>query len=84
VAFITSKSSCAVTVYVASTLILTLITSISHQLLSLYGTGASPEDIQKGYNDNAKYQRDPYQLHSDQIEELKDFAKAKGRLGKEE
>ncbi|TGJ78477.1 hypothetical protein E0Z10_g10291 [Xylaria hypoxylon] len=57
---------------------------ISHHLLTLYGLGASPEDIQKGYNDNANYQRSTYQVHPDQIEELKDFDKAKKKLGKEQ
>ncbi|KAI8945023.1 HypA protein [Xylaria longipes] len=57
---------------------------ISHHLLSLYGIGASPEDIQQGYNDNANYQRSPYQVHPDQVEALKDFDKAKEKLGKEE
>ncbi|TRX89488.1 hypothetical protein FHL15_009657 [Xylaria flabelliformis] len=57
---------------------------ISHHLLSLYGIGASPEQIQQGYDDNANYQRAPYQVHADQIEALKDFDKAKEKLGKEE
>ncbi|KAI0397059.1 HypA protein [Xylariaceae sp. FL0594] len=57
---------------------------ISHHLLSLYGIGAAPEDIQKGYNDNASYQRSPYEVHDDQVEELRDFEKAKTKLGKEE
>ncbi|KAI0201136.1 HypA protein [Astrocystis sublimbata] len=57
---------------------------ISHHLLSLYGVGASPEDIQKGYDDNANYQRSPYKVHPDQVAELKDFSKAKQKLGKEE
>ncbi|KAI1147522.1 HypA protein [Nemania diffusa] len=57
---------------------------ISHQLLSLYGIGASPKDIQQGYDDNANYQRTPYQAHPDKVKELKDFDKAKEKLGKEE
>ncbi|KAI0536716.1 HypA protein [Xylaria digitata] len=57
---------------------------ISHHLLSLYALGASPDDIQKGYDDNANYQRSTYEVHADQIEELKDFDKAKKKLGKEE
>ncbi|KAI8627697.1 HypA protein [Xylariaceae sp. FL1651] len=57
---------------------------ISHYLLSLYGLGASPEVIQKGYNDNENYQRSPFQVHADQIEDLKDFEKAKEKLGNEE
>ncbi|KAI1176133.1 HypA protein [Nemania sp. FL0916] len=57
---------------------------ISHHLLSLYGLGASPEHIQQGYNDNANYQRTPFKTHSDIQEELKDFATAKDKYGKEE
>ncbi|KAI0115516.1 HypA protein [Nemania sp. FL0031] len=57
---------------------------ISHHLLSLYGIGASPADIQQGYDDNANYQRTPYQVHPDKVEELRDFEKAKAKLGKEE
>ncbi|KAI0544065.1 HypA protein [Xylaria curta] len=57
---------------------------ISHFLLSLYGLGASAEQIQQGYDDNANYQRAMYQVHPEQIEALKDFDKAKEKLGKEE
>ncbi|KAI0465911.1 HypA protein [Xylaria cf. heliscus] len=57
---------------------------ISHHLLSLYGIGASPEEIQQGYTDNANYQRAPYEIHPDTVEELKDFDKAKEKLGNEE
>jgi hypothetical protein len=58
--------------------------SISHQLLALYGIGASPEDIQQGYDDNTSYQRTLYQVHPDKVKELKDFDKAKEKLGKDE
>ncbi|GAW16844.1 hypothetical protein ANO14919_062870 [Xylariales sp. No.14919] len=57
---------------------------ISHHLLALYGIGAPPDAIQKGYDDNANYQRSVYEVHKDQVEELKDFDKAKKKLGKEE
>ncbi|KAI1813539.1 HypA protein [Poronia punctata] len=57
---------------------------IPHHLLSLYGLGASPDIIQKGYNDNVSYQRSSTQVHEDQIGELGDFEKAKEKLGKEE
>jgi hypothetical protein len=50
----------------------------------LYGIGASVEAIQQAYDDNVNYQRSPYQVHEDQIEELRDFEKAKKKLGKEE
>ncbi|KAK5627329.1 hypothetical protein RRF57_003044 [Xylaria bambusicola] len=57
---------------------------ISHHLLALYGIGASPDNIQMGYDDNVNYQRAPYEVHPDQIKELKDFEVAKKKLGKEE
>ncbi|GAP87573.1 putative protein [Rosellinia necatrix] len=56
---------------------------ISHQLLSLYALGASPEQIQKGYDDNASYQRSLYEIDPVAIAELQDFEKAKAKLGKE-
>ncbi|KAJ2965829.1 hypothetical protein NUW58_g10811 [Xylaria curta] len=57
---------------------------ISHHLLSLYGIGASPEDIQMGYDDNTSYQRSIYEAHPEKVDELRDFEKAKEKLGKEE
>ncbi|KAI0433327.1 HypA protein [Xylaria sp. FL1042] len=57
---------------------------ISHHLLALYGIGASPDDIQMAYDDNANYQRSPYKTHPDEIKALKDFEVAKKKLGKEE
>ncbi|KAI1505859.1 HypA protein [Biscogniauxia marginata] len=55
---------------------------ISHQLLALYGTGASAEDIEKGYYDNVSYQRPAYKAHENAVEELRDWDTAKKRLGK--
>ncbi|KAI1165211.1 HypA protein [Nemania serpens] len=56
---------------------------ISHHLLTLYGMGASPDDIQRGYDDNAHYQRALHEAHSDKVEEpLVDFDQAKDKLGK--
>ncbi|CAJ2508118.1 Uu.00g093040.m01.CDS01 [Anthostomella pinea] len=57
---------------------------ISHHILALYGTGASPEDLEKAYDDNASYQRSMYQVHEDRIEALHDWEKAKQRMGKEQ
>ncbi|KAI1326874.1 HypA protein [Xylariaceae sp. FL0255] len=57
---------------------------ISHQVLSLYGLGASTGDIQKGYDANKTYQRSMYQVHENKIDELHNWEIAKERLGKEE
>lgn len=56
---------------------------ISHQILALYGTGASAEDLVNGYKENEGYQRPVMKAHSqDLIQELRDWEKAKKRLGK--
>ncbi|KAH9909871.1 HypA protein [Xylariomycetidae sp. FL2044] len=57
---------------------------LSHHVLALYGTGAGPEDIEKGYQDNLSYQRPALSQHENLYEELKDWEKAKKRLGKEQ
>ena len=57
---------------------------ISHHLLSLYGTGASPETIEKGYKDNSSYQRPVVKPHENPAETLRDWEVAKKRLGKEQ
>ncbi|KAI2633978.1 HypA protein [Xylaria nigripes] len=56
---------------------------ISHHVLSLYGIGASAEQVQKAYDDNANYQRSPYEAHANEIKELKDFETARPKLGNE-
>ncbi|KAI1438843.1 HypA protein [Xylaria sp. CBS 124048] len=56
---------------------------ISHHLLALYGIGGSAEQLQKGYDDNDHYQRTSVKTHPAEIEELKDFEKAKTKLGNE-
>ncbi|KAF7534954.1 hypothetical protein G7054_g5790 [Neopestalotiopsis clavispora] len=56
---------------------------ISHQILALYGTGATAEDLVNGYKENEGYQRPAMKAHSQSlIEELRDWEKAKKRLGK--
>ncbi|KAI1342222.1 HypA protein [Xylariaceae sp. FL0016] len=57
---------------------------ISHHVLALYGLGASPSELMQGYDDNKGYQRAMYKVHEDQIAELKDWEKAKAKMGKEE
>ncbi|KAI1414298.1 hypothetical protein F5Y13DRAFT_188398 [Hypoxylon sp. FL1857] len=57
---------------------------LTHHLLSLYGTGASAENLQKAYDVNATYQRPLVEVHKKVVEELKDWEAAKKFLGKEE
>jgi len=57
---------------------------ISHHILSLYGTGASVESIEKGYKDNSSYQRPVVKPHDDPAQTLRDWEMAKKRLGKEQ
>lgn len=51
---------------------------ISHHILALYGTGAPPESMEKGYKVNEGYQRPAAPPH----EELRDWAEVKQYLGK--
>jgi len=61
-----------------------LITAqISHHLLALYGTGAGPQYLQKGYDDNVGYQRSTLPTHEPVVTELKSWDHAKNYLGKE-
>ncbi|KAI0169507.1 hypothetical protein GGR52DRAFT_550358 [Hypoxylon sp. FL1284] len=57
---------------------------ISHHILSLYGTGASAEQLKKGYAENVSYQRPALKSHEKVVEELKDWETAKKRVGKEQ
>lgn len=61
-----------------------LLHSISHHILSLYGTGASAETLRRGYAENSSYQKPVMKKHEKVIEELNDWEKAKSRLGKEQ
>ncbi|KAH8908431.1 HypA protein [Coniochaeta sp. PMI_546] len=56
---------------------------ISHHLLALYGTGAGPQHLQKGYDGNAGYQRRTLPVHEPVVTELKSWDHAKNYLGKE-
>ncbi|KAI1800558.1 hypothetical protein F4811DRAFT_538506 [Daldinia bambusicola] len=57
---------------------------ISHQILALYGTGASPEQLRRGYDVNKTYQRPSIKVREDIVKELGDWEKAKKYLGKGE
>ncbi|SPN97214.1 related to HypA-like protein [Cephalotrichum gorgonifer] len=55
---------------------------IVHHLLSLYGTGASPADIQAAYERNAEYQWDAKPTHNGLPDRLSDWDEAKKYLGR--
>ncbi|KAI1133837.1 hypothetical protein F5Y05DRAFT_400713 [Hypoxylon sp. FL0543] len=57
---------------------------LTHHILSLYGTGASAEHLQKAYDVNVSYQRPVVELHEKVVQELGDWEAAKKRLGKEQ
>lgn len=57
---------------------------ISHHILTLYGTGARPEHLQKAYEINASYQRPTMKLHEKVVKELKNWEEAKKHVGKEQ
>ncbi|KAK8041237.1 HypA protein [Apiospora phragmitis] len=57
---------------------------ISHHILALYGTGASVEDLRKAFVENEGYQRPALEPRKNLFEELRDWDKAKQRLGKEQ
>lgn len=58
---------------------------VSHQILALFGTGASADVLTRGYVENENYQRPLMKPNDDKlIEELRDWDKAKKRLAKEQ
>ncbi|OTB14049.1 hypothetical protein K445DRAFT_319583 [Daldinia sp. EC12] len=57
---------------------------ISHQILALYGTGASPEHLKRGYDVNKTYQRPSTKARESIVKELGDWENVKKRLGKGE
>ena len=54
-----------------------------HLVLTLYALGASPTEIQQGYDRNKSYQRRHFPVNSSNVEEMADRAKFKTFLGKE-
>ncbi|KAH0562975.1 hypothetical protein GP486_002461 [Trichoglossum hirsutum] len=56
---------------------------IVHHILSIYALGASPETIQKQYDQNTSYQRPPDPIHQEVVDELGDYEKRKKYLGKQ-
>ncbi|KAI0006931.1 hypothetical protein F4779DRAFT_594277 [Xylariaceae sp. FL0662B] len=57
---------------------------ISHHILALYGTGASPEDMERGFDENRSYQRPVMKPHENLVSRLKDWENAKKYIGKEQ
>ncbi|KAF3770979.1 hypothetical protein M406DRAFT_344427 [Cryphonectria parasitica EP155] len=55
-----------------------------HQVLSLFGTGASSTVLQKGYDHNTIYQRPTEPLHSDVVTDLQNWDHAQRYLGREQ
>jgi hypothetical protein len=56
---------------------------IAHHLLTLFALNASPEEIQKGYDDNVSYQRPPEPLKDSIVNDMHDPDRFKTYLGKE-
>ncbi|QDS68659.1 hypothetical protein FKW77_001977 [Venturia effusa] len=56
---------------------------IVHHLLTLYAIGATPDEIQKQYDQNKSYQRAPLPVKAEDVEALHDPAQFKKCLGKE-
>ncbi|KAK3370199.1 hypothetical protein B0H63DRAFT_454404 [Podospora didyma] len=58
---------------------------IPHHILALYGTGAGPDILQKGYDDNANYQRPALKPHDRIVDDLmKTWSHAQKYLGKDQ
>ena len=57
---------------------------IAHHLLTLYALGATPEEIQQGFDHNKTVQRPQYPVKNANVENMDDPEKFKGYLGKEQ
>lgn len=57
---------------------------IPHHILALFGTGAGPASLQKGFDENANYQRPVLPTHERVLEDLRDWNHATKYLGKEQ
>lgn len=54
-----------------------------HHLLTLFALKASPDEIKRGYEDNAYYQRPPAALKKEIVNDMYQPEKFKAYLGKE-
>ena len=57
---------------------------IAHHLLTLFALGATPAQLQKAYDDNARYQRGPERLQPSVVSDMHDPLRFKTYLGKEQ
>jgi hypothetical protein len=57
---------------------------IVHHLLTLFALNASSAEIQKGYDDNASYQRPPVSLEQTVVDDMHDPERFQTYLGREE
>ncbi|KIV86432.1 hypothetical protein PV11_02044 [Exophiala sideris] len=57
---------------------------IAHHLLTIYALGATPEEIQHGFDINKEYQRPQYPVEKQNVQEMSDPTKFKNFLGKEQ
>ncbi|KAF2646786.1 hypothetical protein P280DRAFT_388210 [Massarina eburnea CBS 473.64] len=57
---------------------------IVHHLLTLFALGATPSEIQKGYDDNTSYQRPPVSLKQEVVDDMHQPERFKTYLGNEE
>ncbi|KAL6722152.1 hypothetical protein ACLMJK_001259 [Lecanora helva] len=57
---------------------------IAHHILTLYAIGATPDDIQRHYEDNKTYQIPPRPIDKGILEDLNDYEKFQHYLGKGE
>jgi len=56
---------------------------IAHHLLTIFALGATPEELQRGYNINASYQRPPEPLRESDVKDMHQPERFKTYLGKE-
>ena len=56
---------------------------IAHHLLTLFALGATPEEIQQGYDTNVSYQRPPEPLKDSIVDDMYNADRSKTYLGKE-
>lgn len=56
---------------------------IAHHLLTLFALGATPEEIQQGYDTNVSYQRPPEPLKDSIVDDMHEPDRFKTYLGKE-
>ena len=56
---------------------------ITHHLLAIFALGATPEELQRAYDDNKGYQRNHYQVQERNVEDMSNTKTFEKFLGKE-